>query len=350
MKKLKYLFYILFLFAGVFVGFLAFMTLNDYTPSKIEEICSSNQSKVIDVNEPVNCLTWNIGYAGLDANMDFFYDGGTQVRPSEHQSYHNLRAITDYVASKSKESSFIFVQEIDSAAKRSYGFNQVDTIKHKLGWQSYFGKNYSVAWVPLPIYSPMGYVESGVALFSPYQAAKVCRHAFPVNFEWPLKVFMLDRCFLSARYPTSNGRELVVIVTHNSAFDDGGELRKAELVYFKNFLEEEYKKGNYVIAGGDFNQCPARYKPNPNDKLFDYEDFHTIPDSLFPSNWNFVYENGIPTNRRVIAPYNKETTKTTLIDFFITSPNVTAKSVKCDDLHFAVSDHNPVQASFILEH
>lgn len=350
MKKLKYLVYILLLCGGVFAGFLAFMTLNDYTPPKEVRISSSQHPKVIDVNEPVNCLTWNIGYAGLDAGMDFFYDGGTQVRPTEHQSYHNLRAITDYVAAKAKNNTFLFIQEIDSTAKRSYGFNQVDTLKNKLGCRAYFGKNYSVSWVPLPVYNPMGHVESGVALFTTAEAANVNRYAFPVNFEWPLKVFMLDRCFIAARYPTSNGRELVVIVTHNSAFDDGGELRKAELVYFRNFLVDEYKKGNYVIAGGDFNQCPASYKPDAADKLFDYEDFHTIPDTLFPANWHFVYENRVPTNRRVIAPYNKETTKTTLIDFFITSPNVTTKSVKCDNQEFAVSDHNPVQASFLLEH
>ncbi len=348
MKKLKYLFYILFLCGGIFVGFLVFMTLNDYSPSKKVDICSSEQPTVIDVKNPIRCLTWNIGYAGLDSGMDFFYDGGSQVRPSEHQSYLNLRAISEFLKSKSNEADFIFIQEIDSVAKRSYGMNQVDTLKNRLGFKSYFGKNYSVAWVPIPLFEPMGGVESGIVLYTKAQASLVSRYAFPVNFEWPLKVFMLDRCFLVSRYPTSNGRELVMVVTHNSAFDDGGELRKAELVYFRNFLVGEYEKGNYVIAGGDFNQCPASYKPNPEDKLFDYEDFHTIPDTLFPASWQFVYDASLPTNRRVIEPYNKETTKTTLIDFFITSPNVKSESVKCTDLQFANTDHNPVQASFRL--
>lgn len=348
MNKLKYFFYLLFLCGGIFSGFLMFMTLNDYCPSKCEVVFSSDEPTLIDIKRPISCFTWNIGYAGLDADMDFFYDGGKKVRPSQHQSYCNLVAISDFVGSKAHNCDFVFIQEIDTKAKRSYGMNQIDTLKNKLGCDVYFGKNYSVAWVPLPVFEPMGGVESGIAMYTKNIPTCASRYSFPFNFEWPLKVFMLDRCFLSARYPTSNGRELVMVCTHNSAFDDGGELRKAELLYFKDFLLNEYKKGNYVIAGGDFNQCPASYKPNPANKQFDYDDFHTIPDTLFPDNWHFVYDSTLSTNRRVVEPYDKQTTKTTLIDFFITSPNVNAISVKCHDLQFANSDHNPVMASFKL--
>ncbi len=35
-------------------------------------------------------MIWNIGYCGLDASMDFFYDGGEQVRPSEEKVKENL--------------------------------------------------------------------------------------------------------------------------------------------------------------------------------------------------------------------------------------------------------------------
>ena len=46
---------------------------------------------------------------------------------------------------------------------------------------------------------------------------------------------MLDRCFLVNRYPVSNGNELLMINTHNSAYDDGS-LRKQQMDFLKDFL------------------------------------------------------------------------------------------------------------------
>ncbi len=345
-KYFKYLFYAVFVAAAVFAGFLAFMTLNDYVPPKQEKVICDAKASVIEVGKPLTCMIWNIGYAGLDAGMDFFYDGGTQMRPTHHQSYSNLKNIESFVLNHPVD--FLMLQEIDTKAKRSYGMNQVDTIANALGLPSYFGKNYSVKWVPLPVLTPMGNVESGIAVYTKQQPTGYTRYAYPVNFEWPLKVFMLDRCFLELRFPTANGHELVLVNTHNSAFDDGGELRKAELDYFKDYMLNEYKKGNYVIAGGDFNQCPAHYVPAADNKLFDREDFHTVPDTLLPADWHFVFDASVPSNRRVVAPYDAHTTKTTLIDFFITSPNVTTQSVETKNLKFENSDHNPVLATFVL--
>lgn len=45
-------------------------------------------------------------------------------------------------------------------------------------------------------------------------------------------------------------KELVIINLHLEAYDDGEG--KAEMM--RGIMEEELAKGNYVIAGGDFNQ------------------------------------------------------------------------------------------------
>lgn len=344
----KALLRIAFVALAIFCGFLAYMTVEDYSPEKVEILQDAEKGDVIEAGKELKVLSWNIGYAGLDANMDFFYDGGTQVRPSQWQVEHNLDAISSYLCERN-DADFMLVQEIDRNSKRSYGTDQVNEIKKRLNFAvSYFAKNYSVKWVPIPLTEPMGNVESGVAVFSKKQANVASRYSFPVNFDWPLKVFMLDRCFLSLRYPVSNGKELVMICTHNSAFDDGGELRKAELSYFRDFLVKEYEKGNYVIAGGDFNQCPAGFNPEPFKDRFDYEDYHTVPSDLFPNGWQFVFDGNVASNRRVVAPYNKETTKVTVIDFFLASPNVEVSGVKTADLQYAHSDHNPVEAKFVL--
>lgn len=348
-RLLKYIIGIVLGAAILFLAFLVYMTIIDYTPETRTCVNRSTRPDTISVSDTIHLFSWNIGYAGLDSAMDFFYDGGTQVRPSYSSSYNNLKSISNLIHSSTGFTDFFLLQEIDIKARRSYNMNQVDTIGATLpGYQTFFAKNYSVKWVPLPVTEPMGGVESGICLYSKYKAISSDRYSYPVNFSWPLKVFMLDRCFLVTRFHLSNGKQLLIINTHNSAFDSGGELRKAELSFFKDYLVSEYLKGNYVIAGGDFNQCPMGYKPSPQDSLFDREDFHTIPDSLFGPDWHFVYEHGVYTNRRVIAPYNPSTTKQTLIDFFITSPNVTTVEAKTVNLHYENSDHNPIVASFIM--
>lgn len=343
---LKFLCCIILTLVFFVLAFLIYMTSVDYAPGLETVVANNDKPTSFKVGDTISCMSWNIGYAGLDKGMDFFYDGGTQVRPTEERSLDNLHHIAKYLTTQ--KCDFFLIQEIDVDAKRSYGRNQLDTIGKGLKMIPYFGMNYSVKWVPLPVFEPMGRVESGIALYTASQPSSVSRYSYPVNFKWPLKVFMLDRCFLVSRFPTSNNKELLVINTHNSAFDSGGELRKAELNFLKDYLESEYKNGNYVILGGDFNQCPAGFKPAANNNLFDYEDFHTVPDTLLSENWHYVYDT-IPTNRRVIAAYDPLTTKTTLIDFFITSPNVECVSVKVDDLAFEYSDHNPVIGSFVLK-
>jgi endonuclease/exonuclease/phosphatase family metal-dependent hydrolase len=325
-----------------------FFTITDYRPKLRELIPTSEKSDTIPVDKPLRILTWNIGYAGLDKNMDFFYDGGTKVRPSEKQVEKSMDGIAGFL-SDHKETDFILLQEIDEEAKRSYYKNQVEYFENVLyNHHSSYAVNYNVQFIPKPLTDPMGRVKAGLVTFSTFSPVISERYTFPFNFGWPLRVFMLDRCFLSMRFPTTNKKELVLINTHNSAFDHDGELRKAELNYFRKFLLDEYKKGNYVVVGGDFNQCPLNVHPEFDEHPFDFADYHVIPDTLLPSDWKYVYDNSVPSNRRVDIPYKKGETKVTLIDFFILSPNVEIDSVKCEDLDFEYSDHNPVIAVFKL--
>ena len=344
-KTLALLLFVILLFVS---GFLLYFTLSDYQPDSKELISASEKSDTIRVGDPLQIITWNIGYAGLDRNMDFFYDGGTKVRPSEEQVKKNLDGIGDYL-SKNSNADFFLIQEIDEEAKRSYYINQIDYFNNILyQHRPSYAMNHNVQFVPEPVSDPMGKVKSGLVTYSRHFPVIAERNAFPFNFSWPLRLFMHDRCFLSMRFPTSNGKELVLFNTHNSGFDHNGELRKKELGYFRNFMTEEYEKGNYVIVGGDFNQCPLNIKTEFCGQPFDFVDFHTIPQTLLPADWKYVFDNSMPSNRRVNTPYRKGETKVTLIDFFILSPNVSVDSVKCDDLGFEFSDHNPVKATFKL--
>jgi hypothetical protein len=160
-------------------------------------------------------------------------------------------------------------------------------------------------------------------------------------------VFMLDRCFLVNRYPLSGGRELLVINTHNSAYDDGS-LRKAQMEYLHGFLMEEYGKGNYVIVGGDWNQTPYGFEPEFERDVFDTIQLSYVPGDYLPGDWTWLYDPTVPTNRRVDIPYKAGVSRTTVIDFYLLSPNLEPLFVEGVYLGFIHSDHQPVLAGFKL--
>jgi endonuclease/exonuclease/phosphatase family metal-dependent hydrolase len=279
--------------------------------------------------------------------MDFFYDGGEQVRPAEEGVHRNLEEIMAQLETY-RNHDFLLLQEVDKRSKRSYRNNMVKMIDTLLiNHHSVFGRNYDVAFVPLPPTRPMGKVTSGLQTLSAYLPAQVTRHSFPGNYSWPMSVFMLDRCFLVNRYPLPGEKELVVINTHNSAYDDGS-LRQQQMDFLKALLIEEYDRGNYVVAGGDWNQSPAGFDPEFPHDLFDTENLTYIEEGYPDAGWTWAYDPAVPTNRRVLTPYSRGASPTTVIDFFLLSPNVELTGIRGEDLEFAWSDHQPVLMNFKL--
>jgi endonuclease/exonuclease/phosphatase family metal-dependent hydrolase len=192
----------------------------------------------------------------------------------------------------------------------------------------------------------MGKVLSGLLSISKFEPFLVERMDFPGSYPWPKKLFMLDRCFMVQRFALSNGKALLIINTHNSAFD-GGVLKEHEMNYLKNFLLAEHDKGNYLLVGGDWNQNPPGFvDPHFNEKS-GYENFllATIAEDFMPEDWNWTYDPNVPTNRSNTAPYNKETTTTTILDFYLSSPNLLTINSKSVNLNFKNSDHQPVLCS-----
>jgi endonuclease/exonuclease/phosphatase family metal-dependent hydrolase len=330
-----------------FTGIIIFALISDYKPEATEEVYSSdNPDRLADTCE-ISLLTWNIGYCGLDKEMDFFYDGGTRVFTPGNKCIENLDAVKGFL--KNNDSiDFLLIQEIDKRSKRSYDINQFDTLAKLLSnYHSFFAKNYDVFFVPVPLASPMGKVLSGLATFSRFQASSSVRYSFPGEYGFPKQLFMLDRCFLVNRYPLESGKELLIINTHNEAFDPG-EIRKAQMAYLKEFLLSEYEKGNYIITGGDWNQSPPGFKPEFVINKVNADQMMMNSDYL-PSEWNWVYDNRTPSNRTVIAPYDPSSTTTTVIDLFLLSPNIEDIEVECVNLDFENSDHNPVRIKVKLQ-
>jgi endonuclease/exonuclease/phosphatase family metal-dependent hydrolase len=340
-KKILKAFLVLIILVIVgFMGIIIYAVISDYKPAEKVIIDSHGSPSVLNDSAVISIMTWNIGYCGLDKAMDFFYDGGTKVFTPRENCVQNLSAVLKFLKSNDTV-DFIFLQEVDRKSKRSYRQDEFLAVKNNLiNYSSDFATNYDVFFVPVPPASPMGKVLSGISILSKSLPSLSTRYAFPGEYGFPKQLFMLDRCFLVNRYPLKSGKELIIINTHNEAFDTG-DIRKAQMQYLKNFVLDEYGKGNYVIAGGDWNQCPPDFKSEFKAFRLNTEQMVMSSDYL-PSDWKWVYDGTNPSNRTVIEAYDPAKTTTTVIDFFLLSPNVEKISVKCINLNFENSDHNPV--------
>jgi endonuclease/exonuclease/phosphatase family metal-dependent hydrolase len=347
-KVLKMILYLFIVIVLVFAGIIITAIITDYKPPEIVEVYKAKSPNTISDTFEFNIVNWNIGYCGLDASMDFFYDGGAHVRPPEQNVIENLKSVISFLNTQ-KSIDFFLLQEVDKKSKRSYKINQYDNIQNAFSkYHSFFGKNYDVFFVPTPPTEPYGKVVSGLMTLSKFNPVEVVRHQFPGNYGFPKGLFMLDRCFLVSRIPVSNGRNLLIINTHNSAYDDGS-LKAGQMTYLKEFLLTEYDKGNYIVVGGDWNQCPPDVKTSFADFHFDTKNISRIDKDYLSSDWKWVFSNKIPTNRRVATPYDKNTSVTTVIDFFLISPNVENLAIENINLDFKNSDHQPVKARFRLK-
>jgi endonuclease/exonuclease/phosphatase family metal-dependent hydrolase len=337
---------IIFLVIG-FIGIIVYAIISDYKPEVKEIVFTGAKTEELNDSMDLSLLTWNIGYCGLDKKMDFFYDGGTKVFTPEATCINNLQKIRKFLK-QNNSADFILLQEVDRNSKRSYHINEFDSLSKTLtGYFPFFAKNYDVFFVPVPPATPMGKVLSGLTTFSKYEPSSSVRYSFPGEYGFPKQLFMLDRCFIVNRYPLSNRKELLIINTHNEAFDPG-QIRKAQMAYLKDFLLTEYNKGNYIIIGGDWNQTPPDFKSDFAENKTDTTQM-VIPSDFLPPDWKWLFDNRTPSERNVLAAYDPASTTTNIFDFFLISPNIRRVSVEGIQLNFENSDHNPVRIKIRLQ-
>lgn len=348
MKKLallisRILLAIVILFALYLGVIILVSTITDYRPKPITTLEVPENGIPGEISDSTfTFLTWNIGYCGLGAEMDFFYDGGTKVHPEPRLVNKYTSGVLDFLESVDSI-DFIFLQEVDKNSARTDKQDETKMVKNAMSsYASSYGTNYDVWFVPIPLTNPLGKVEMGQMILSKYQPQEALRYSYFSKYSWPKRLFMLDRCFLLSKFQLSNGKELVIFNTHNSAYDAGGKLRNMEMPLIRDLMLQEYKKGNYVVAGGDWNQNPPGYNIEKIEKTYPAVYGVKMDQSLFPADWQFVFDSEHPTNREIDAPLTPGKTQVTIIDFFILSPNIEPEQIRVVPLNFQNSDHNPV--------
>lgn len=337
----------LLLAAGIFILYL---TITEFRPADKEagKQLTNMASGSVTEGETLSVLSWNIGYAGLGAGSDFFMDGGSEVAGADKATVKKyLNGIADTAETRNKADITLF-QEVDADSTRTYHIDERETLAKG---DSYFAKNFSCAFVPYPL-PPIGKVTSGLLTVSDLSTDSAERISLPCPFKWPVRLANLKRCLLVTRIPVSGSdKELVIVNLHLEAYDDGSG-KRAQMKKLNDLLEKEYKKGNYVIAGGDFNQCfPASEKTYPNTHKDIWTPGH-LSDSMLPDGFAYAYDVSTPSCRLNNQPYDpsdKKDTQYYLIDGFILSPNVSLDEIETLDEGFENSDHNPVKLEITLK-
>ena len=320
-KPLKIILIILAVLVGLVAALLIWLTATQLNVKTETAVVTNGENSTASFapGDSVSILTWNVGYAGLGEESDFFMDGGKQVRaPSKAIVEKNMDGIVSTV--KELDADFTFLQEIEAdPSTRSYGIEEAERMRTETGLDTAHARNYKCA--------------------------------LPSPFKWPVSVANLKRCLMPV-YIDLEGTDtqLVLVNLHLEAYDDG-EGKAAQTAALKSFLEQEYAKGNYVIAGGDFNQTfPGGLDKYPI-KNADLWTPGTLDDSMLPDGWHFAYDTATPTCRLDNQPYDAESDATQhyVIDGFILSPNVELTGVQTQDDGFRFSDHNPVLLNIRLK-
>lgn len=340
---------VLILIAAFAVGIgLGLLTIFQYNPDDIESETLYGAAEISpEQGKPIKLMTWNIGYGALGDNADFFMDKGKHVYTADEARVRtNMENIKDTLINE--DADIYFLQEIDVDSDRSRHINEVEQITKALDeeagakYQTMFANNYKARFVPFPI-PPIGKVDSGIFTASCFRCQRADRINLPCPFKWPVSTVNLKRGLLVTRIRLSGSQKYLVLINlHLEAYDDG-EGKIAQTKTLLDAMKKEYDMGNYVVAGGDFNQT------------FDNIDMSEYP--VFPGNWqpgvisadDFMpafspaFDNAVPTCRSLDKPYNGSTDhQFYMIDGFVVSDNVKVNTVETKDLGFINSDHNPV--------
>ncbi len=358
MKKLKWwkvLLLIILLAILVAGGYVAYVFL---TYSRIEDnLALQPEGSVTEkakTGEEYTIVTYNVGFGAYTPDFTFFMDEGTQSRAASKESVENcINGCADITLSYDPD--FVLFQEVDIGSTRSYQVEQRNLINQKFAaagnYDNVFAQNYHSAYLMYPITEPHGASNSGILTESRFDITSALRRSLPIA-TGVKKILDLDRCYSISRIPVEDGKELVLINQHLSAYGTDAAQGNAQLEMLFADMKAEYEKGNYVVCGGDFNHdftTDSKEYFNPGtDRSYSW--CEPFPDDIIPQGFSkcTAYADGmISTTRYTDIPYSADSF-TVILDGFIVSDNVKCTYVQNMDKQYQYTDHNPVVMKFIL--
>lgn len=341
------------LVAGGYVAyvFLSYSRIEDNLALQPE----GSSGEVAKVGEEYTIVSYNLGFGAYTDDFTFFMDEGKESRARSKDSVINcINNTTDTALSFNPD--IVLFQEVDIGSTRSFQVEQRNIINDKFAaagtYDNVFAQNYNSAYLMYPVTKPHGASKSGILTESRFDITSALRRSLPIATGFK-KVLDLDRCYSISRIPVEDGKELVLINQHLSAYGTDAAQGNAQLEMLFEDMKAEYDKGNYVICGGDFNHdftVGSKEYFNPGtDKTYTW--CEPFPDDIIPDGFTKCtdYAEGmIPSTRYTNEPYVPGKSFTVILDGFIVSDNITCKYVQNIDEAFKYTDHNPVVMKFEL--
>lgn len=350
LKKIILTIIIILIFLLLFGFFLLICT--EYSPKERESLLvEGNSSKMLNLKEKVHLITYNLGYLSLDYTQDFFMDGGTNVMPKDSSNVkRNLEAIQNFI--QVQNADIYFFQEVDTKSKRSYYINEYEGLKKDFPGTTSFAYMFHSLFIPYPILNPVGHVESGNMTLNKYPVTSATRIALPSAYCFPKRVVMYKNPILEERIKIENtDKELILYNVHLDAYGEDHGASKQLDILLQN-MKTEVEKGNYVIAGGDFNQIFPDVDLNQFPSM-DTKNFNPtqLSNDYLPNSWHFVTDTSKPTSRLLNKVYSGsyEDTQLYVIDGYIVGPNIEVTNVETIENNFTYSDHHPVSIEFFIK-
>lgn len=310
----------------------------------------------VNTDETYRIVSMNMGFGAYTPEFDFFMDGGKGSWAESRESAQN--SITGAIESLAGYGpDFLMLQELDVDATRTYHLDEYELVRFLLPeYTSAFAVNYDSAFLFWPLYQPHGKTKAGIALFSEYEILDTLRRSLPISQSFS-KFLDLDRCYTINRIAVENGRELVLINVHLSAYGADESIMQGQREMLFADMQAEYEKGNYVIAGGDFNHdmigISNEYFGNQVTESESWAkpfDFEAVPEGFTVGAKKLVEEGrtDLAATCRDTGRAYDGTNDRWILDTFIYSDNIKVTEYDTVDLDFAYSDHNPVTMKFEL--
>ena len=343
--------------AGGYVAyvFIDYYRLEDNISLEVETLRGTpGPDKELAPGAACRVVSYNVGFGAYSADYSFFMDGGKESRARSPEAVReNLSGAV--AAAVALEPDFLLMQEIDVDGTRSHHIDELALIREKLDGaftSAAFAQNYDSPYLFWPPAEPHGANKAGIAVFSRFPISSALRRSLPIEGGF-MKFLDLDRCYSVQRVPVGDGaRELVLYDLHLSAYTSDGAIANDQLEMLFADMLAEYERGNWCVAGGDFNKDlvgdggAAFGVTSP-----EYTWAQPIPDEIIPEGLDVIapYDAAapIPSCRNADRPYGEDDFCVT-VDGFIVSANVEVLKAAVEDTGFAWSDHNPVYLDFTL--
>lgn len=359
MKKIKWYKILICVVAALILvvgGYVAYVLLTySRIPDNTALTVTGNASEKAKTGEEYTITSYNLGFGAYTADYSFFMDGGKESRARSKESVNTcINGCADIVLQYSPDIAIF--QEVDTDSTRSFHIDQTAMVNEKFEkagqYDNVFACNYHSAYLMYPLIKPHGASNSGLLTESRFDVTSSLRRSLPIATSIK-KILDLDRAYSVSRIPVENGKELIIINLHLSAYGTDAAQGNAQMDMVFSEMKKEYEAGNYVITGGDFNHDFTGTSKEYFNPGFtgDFSWCNAFPADSIPEGFSrcMDYSEGlVPSTRNADIPYSLECF-TVILDGFLISDNITCTYVQNLDEQFKYTDHNPVVMKFILK-